>query len=336
MPVTRSTNQSQMQLDLEIEKTLRRLRKEVRLNTMAIARQRTLKELIAPNVENQPLCINIDNNVNFELKSGFIYLLPTFNGLAGEDPHTHLKEFHMVCVGMKPNGVDEEQVKLKAFPFSLKGAAKAWLFSILPGSIGTWNDMKKIFLEKYFPASRVANIRKEICGIRQSHGETLSEYWERFEQLCIQCPHHQIPDQLLIQYFYEGLMPTDRSIIDAASGGALVDKTPEAARQLISNMAANSKQFGTRGDFSNKRVNEVSICNLENKVNDLTSLVHSLACGNVQQVKVCSICSLQGHASDMCPTMQEDYIEQAHAIDGAFNGQPQRKYDPFSNTYNPG
>jgi len=29
----------------------------------------------------------------------------------------------MVCVGMKPNGVNEEQVKLKAFPFSLKGAA---------------------------------------------------------------------------------------------------------------------------------------------------------------------------------------------------------------------
>ena len=63
---------------------------------MAIARQQTLKELVAPNVENQPLCINIGNNVNFELKSGFIHLLPTFNGLAGEDPHTHLKEFHMV------------------------------------------------------------------------------------------------------------------------------------------------------------------------------------------------------------------------------------------------
>jgi hypothetical protein len=35
----------------------------------------------------------------------------------------------MVCIGMKPNGVDEEQVKLKAFPFYLKGAAKTWLFS---------------------------------------------------------------------------------------------------------------------------------------------------------------------------------------------------------------
>jgi len=55
------------------------------------------------------------------------------------------------------------------------------------------------------------------------------------------CPHHQMPDQLLIQYFYKGLMPNDRNIIDAASGGALIDKTPEAARQLTSNMVANSK-----------------------------------------------------------------------------------------------
>jgi hypothetical protein len=153
MPVTCSTNQIQVQVDLEIESTLRRLRKEARLNIMAVARQQPLKELAAPNVENQPLCINIDNNVNFELKSGIIHLLPTFNGLAGEDPHTHLKEFYMVCVGMKPNGVDEEQVKLKAFPFSLKGAAKTWFFFILPGSVGTWNAMKKIFLEKYFLAS---------------------------------------------------------------------------------------------------------------------------------------------------------------------------------------
>jgi hypothetical protein len=50
----------------------------------------------------------MDNNVNFELKSGFIHLLPIFNGLARKDPHNHLKEFHMVCVGMKLNRVDEE------------------------------------------------------------------------------------------------------------------------------------------------------------------------------------------------------------------------------------
>ena len=37
-------------------------------------------------------------------------------------------------------------------------------------------------------------------------------------------------------------------MIDAASGGALVDKTPEAARLLISDMAANFQQFSMRHD----------------------------------------------------------------------------------------
>ncbi|RDX61486.1 hypothetical protein CR513_60278, partial [Mucuna pruriens] len=55
-------------------------------------------------------------------------------------------------------------------------------------------DMKRTFLEKFFPASRTASIRKEICGIRQHTGETLHEYWERFNKLCATCPHHQISE----------------------------------------------------------------------------------------------------------------------------------------------
>ncbi|RDX73830.1 hypothetical protein CR513_46501, partial [Mucuna pruriens] len=39
----------------------------------------------------------------------------------------------------------------------------------------------------------------------------------------------------------------DRSMIDAASGGALMDKTPVATRHLIFNMASNTQQFGIKG-----------------------------------------------------------------------------------------
>ncbi|RDX91426.1 hypothetical protein CR513_26599, partial [Mucuna pruriens] len=117
--------------------------------------------------------------------------------------------------------------------------------------------MKRTFLEKFFPASRTATIRKEICGIRQHIGETLHEYWERFNKLCATCPHHQISEQLLIQYFYEGLSMMDRSMIDTVSGGALMDKTPAAARHLISNMASNTQQFGIRGPSQSRMVNEI-------------------------------------------------------------------------------
>jgi hypothetical protein len=51
-----------VQKDLEIENTLRMLRKEAQINAMVVARQQTLKELAALNMENQPLCINIDND----------------------------------------------------------------------------------------------------------------------------------------------------------------------------------------------------------------------------------------------------------------------------------
>ena len=55
-------------------------------------------------------------------------------------------------------------------------------------------------------------------------------------------------------------------MIDAASGGALMDKTPEAARNLIANMVANSQQFGIRLDPPSKHVNEVNISSLEQQI----------------------------------------------------------------------
>ena len=42
----------------------------------------------------------------------------------------------------------------------------------------------------------------------------------------------------------------DRNIIDATSGGALVDKTLAAARDLIANMVDNSQQFNIRASNS--------------------------------------------------------------------------------------
>ena len=137
--MTRSSTSNLFALDLEIERTLHlrnRIRRtfEDQLEQLRIkwtdqmagnAQNRTLKELAAPDVTYQPLCIQYpDLDVPFELKSGLIHLLPKFHGLVGEDPHKHLKEFHIVCSTMRPQGISEEHIKLRAFPFSLQDAAK--------------------------------------------------------------------------------------------------------------------------------------------------------------------------------------------------------------------
>ncbi|KAL2250253.1 UNVERIFIED_CONTAM: hypothetical protein Sindi_2310000 [Sesamum indicum] len=357
----RSSRTAELKFDPEIEKTTRRLRKETKQHkeeastsskpaadseldvstsnnskdeVMAQNPERTIKEMTSLDLNQQPLCIEYPNlDVDFELKSGLIHLLPIFRGLAGEDPHKHLKEFHVVCSGMRPQGVTEEQVKLRAFPFSLGDKAKDWLYSLPSGSIVNWNELKKLFLENYFPASRTTNIRKEISGIRQFSGESFYEYWGKFKQLVESCPHHQIPDHLLIQYFYEGLSEANKSLVDATSGGALYDKTPTEARRLITIMAVNNQQFGSRNDNPPRRVNEVST-SIDERLDKLTSLVEKFIGGGIQQVKTCGICTSSGHCTDVCPTLHEDSTEHAGAIGGFFE-QQQRRYDPFFYTYNP-
>ena len=123
-------------------------RAQVNREEMAV-NNRTLKELAAPPLDQQPLCIQYPPlEVAFELKSGMIHLLPTFHGFAGEDPNKHLKEFHIVCSSMKPKGISKEQVKLRAFPFSLADSTKEWPYYLPSRTITTRNEMKKLFLER--------------------------------------------------------------------------------------------------------------------------------------------------------------------------------------------
>ncbi|XP_045813162.1 uncharacterized protein LOC123907099 [Trifolium pratense] len=308
-----------------------------------MADNRTLRQLAAPDVNYNGLCIEYDAAATpFELKSGLIHLLPKFSGLAGEDPHKHLKEFQVVCsTPLKPEGITEDHIKLRAFPFSLQGAAKDWIYYLEPNSIASWTALKKVFLERYFPASRAASIRKEICGIRQGN-ESLTEYWERFKHLVSSCPQHQITEQLLIQYFYEGLLPMDRNILDAASGGALVDKTPAAAKALIENMSLNSQQFTTRDNsVQSKGVSQMQVSSnkaLETRIDELTALVKQLAVAKPQSATLCGICTSPEHPTDTCPILSDESITelpQAYAANlygqNRYNNTP----DLSTNKYHP-
>ncbi|KAJ9542794.1 hypothetical protein OSB04_029300 [Centaurea solstitialis] len=293
--------------------------------------EQTLRQLATQDVAQTPICIRYPTgNQNFALKAGLVHLLPTYHGLENEDPNKHLKQFHIVCLSMKPAEVSEDLIKLKAFPFSLKDRATDWLYSLPPNSVETWNQMARLFLDKLFPASRAANLRREICSIKQRDVETLHEYWERFKHLCVSCPQHGISEQLLLQYFYEGLLPMDRKMIDAASGGAMFNKTPTEVRALITTMAENSQHFSVRSDMRREptKTNEVNVASIESRLFDLTNMVKQLVVDK-EQVKACGICLSTGHPTDACPQLQEDVLVTAEDVNamGGFQGQQQRFFN---------
>ncbi|CAN6552309.1 unnamed protein product [Malus baccata var. baccata] len=256
-----------------------------------------------------------------------------------EDPNKHLKEFEVVCSSMTPVNVDECILKMKAFPFSLMDKAKDWLYELAPGTVTSWESMKRAFLEKFFPTSRIILLCKKISGIQQEEGESFPTYYERFKSLVASCPQHQMKEDLLLQYFYEGLLPLERQMLDASAGGALVDKTPMAAKVLIANRALNAQQYegvGQRGP-PRHQVHEVSsTSDLHSQLANLTSIVSQMAEGmKMQGPVVCGVCSIQGHISEKCPQLIENGgWESANAI--GFQSQNQSRHDPYSNTYNPG
>ena len=108
----------------------------------------------------------------------------------------------------------------------------------------------------------------------------------------------------------------DRSMIDTASGGALMDKTVVATKKLISNMATNYQQFGTRVITpSRAAASEVFVSmladnqRLENKLTELTSLVKQLFIGQHQNVmpakqpRFYCICCAPNHPTNACSTL---------------------------------
>ncbi|KAL0416188.1 UNVERIFIED_CONTAM: Transposon Ty3-G Gag-Pol polyprotein [Sesamum latifolium] len=98
-------------------------------------------------------------------------------------------------------------------------------------------------------------------------------------------------------------------------------------------MAVNNQQFETRNDNPPRKVNEVS-ASIDERLDELTSLVKKFVVGGPQQVKACGICTSPGYFTDACPTLHEEPTEHADTIGGFF--EQQQRYDPFSNTYNPG
>jgi hypothetical protein len=66
---------------------------------------------------------------SFEVSPGLLNLITKeqFGGSTSEDASMHLHDFCEICDMQKFKNVDNNIVKLKLFPFSLRGRAKEWL-----------------------------------------------------------------------------------------------------------------------------------------------------------------------------------------------------------------
>ncbi|KAH6817707.1 hypothetical protein C2S51_001310 [Perilla frutescens var. frutescens] len=104
-------------------------------------------------------------------------------------------------------------------------------------------------------------------------------------------------------------------------------------------MVSGGQQYQDKDDDRYRFVKEVERADssgVNEKIDALTFLVQGLAVAQIQNVR-CGVCSENRHFTDACPILQDPSTKQAcyGSGDAQQDALRRRKYDPYSNTYNP-
>ncbi|XP_057532921.1 uncharacterized protein LOC130810813 [Amaranthus tricolor] len=273
----------------------------------------------------------------YEILSAFFNWIAQdqFRGIENESATDHINLFIDKSMTHKYNNVTSDQLMLIAFPFSLAGAAKQWLRE-QPNSIATWEALKKAFLHRYYPPGKTSKYRNEISTFKQKDGESLYDIWERFKSLIRKCPHHGLPDWMVIETVYNALRHEIQTSLDAAARGNFMMKTLTQAKKILDNMASNYHWREQSTPRRGGRYEVDAIAALTNNVQALIRKVEQLDVAAVN--KVCGACGLNGHSSVDCQLQAEGVAtnpSSSYNIPSGFQQRPtfppQQQHPPKSN-----
>ena len=228
---------------------------------------------------------------NFEIKGQILHMIRDlqFDGKLVNDPNLHVEIFLDICELFK-NQASNDAVRLRIFPFTLTGEAKAWLKSLEPNSITNWEELRSKFVTRYYPPSKAEKLKNDIIGFQQNHDENLAEAWERMKKLIRICPNNGLTRAQIVQIFYRGVDSTSRATLDSSSGGVFLYKTPNEAYKLLEDMSIHNLDWNldkrsisrqTLKHVQNNDNEEVAVLKnnqkvLERKIEALTVSLHAV------------------------------------------------------------
>ncbi|GJT60997.1 hypothetical protein Tco_1004530 [Tanacetum coccineum] len=74
---------------------------------------------------------------------------------------------------------------------------------------------------------------EEIRAFSQHENETITEAWLRIKEMLINCHGHNLSKGNIIKIFYHDLNEMNQEVLNAATGGIFLYKTPNQAYQLL-------------------------------------------------------------------------------------------------------
>ncbi|GKE93381.1 reverse transcriptase domain-containing protein [Tanacetum coccineum] len=179
--------------------------------------------------------IQLDVDDNFVINSTHLKMIlkNKFDGYLRVDPHDHIYEFLAIYDMFKYGETQSEAVKLLIFPYSISDKAKTWFNELNEESITSWEQMRKAFINKFFPPSLFNRLLLEIRNFSQLVCESLTDAWLRLKSMLRKCHGHGLTKGAIIQIFYHGLDEPTQGILDITAGGIFLYKSPNQSFQYL-------------------------------------------------------------------------------------------------------
>src|SRR6266536_3348154 len=218
--------------------------------------------------------------------------------------------------------VENDILKLKLFPLSLRDRAKIWFSSLPRNSIDSWDKCKDAFITNYFPLAKIISLRTQIMNFKQLEHEHVSQSWEMMKMMLRNCPTHGLNLWMIIQIFYARLNFVSRNLLDSAAGGTFMEITLGEATKFLDNIMANYSQWHTERAPTSKKVNSVEeISSLSEKVDALMKLVaNKSAPTDFKDVPLSTLIEQNSDGIDVNFITRNNFNYNAHR--GNFNPRP--------------
>ncbi|GJW38536.1 reverse transcriptase domain-containing protein, partial [Tanacetum coccineum] len=221
--------------------------------------------------------IQIDVDDNFVINSTHLKMIREnkFDGYLRADPHDHIREFLAICDMFKYGETQSEAVKLLIFPLSLCDKAKTWFNELNEESITSWEQMRRAFINRFFPPSLFNRLLLEIRSFSQNVCESLTDAWLRLKNMLQKCHGHGLTKGAIIQIFYHGLDEPTQGILDGTAGGIFLYKSPNQAFQFLEDKVLFKLDWSTKSQNEHHQ-KSVAFADGSNSNNDNSRLMEKL------------------------------------------------------------
>jgi len=226
-----------------------------------------------------------------------------FSGSWYKDTYEHVENVLYIASRFNIPDVSHDSVMLRVFPMTLTGGARRWIEILPAGAVDTWAILKKHFIKRYCPPSKISNQLMEIHNFNQDDDETLYQAWDIYNDLLYKCPTHDLNSQQKVNIFYKGINVTTRQTLDYQ--GPISNMTLTLAIEAIQKIADHSQKWHDGGSKRNQRGNLDGIAAITSKTENLgRDMLKLRECVHAIQVG-CESCR-GGHLTKNCPLIDKD------------------------------